>query len=147
MSYKQDIQIDKNMLDEEWIKQPLLYMDYSQELAQKIKERDQAKDKINVLKAEIDDEIREIAKNTGNKITEAYISNQIQLRKEYKDACQNWIDKNEEVNILDSVKEALNHKKKALENLTQLFFANYYSSSSITDDEVHRKNLTLKNKQ
>ena len=140
-SYANDISIDKYVLDEEWLKQPTIFMKWVDNYAQAVLERDRIKDRLDVVRAEIDGEIRTNPPE-GGKLTEAAISNIIVQSQRYRTIMDGLIKANYDVNVLSGVKESLNHKKSALENLTKLFLAGYYTSPHVPSgmqEQVDRK--------
>ena len=133
--YNEDLKIDKYHLDEEWEDQPLLYMKWAERYAEAIHERDQLKEKMDLIRAQIDIEIR-INPNTfgfdrDKKPTESAISNRILEEEEYQTATEEFLSAKKSVNILQGVKEAMEHKKKALEAETSLFIGGFYSEPKI----------------
>jgi hypothetical protein len=54
------------------------------------------------------------------------------LQEEYETDNAALIEANRRVNLLASAKEAMNHKKKALEYMSQLMLGGYYSDPSIS---------------
>jgi hypothetical protein len=159
-SYEEDLTIDRYALDDEWVKQPTVFMEWSEHYAQAILERDRAKEKLDLIRAEIDADVRtNPEKYDLQKITESAISSAIIQTKEYGDAMNIYIEAVKFVNILGGAKDALNHKKAALENLTRLYLENYYAKPNIpkevkviSDDNVRKKeqlklNLSMKERR
>lgn len=133
MGYKEDTSVDKHNLEEEWTKQSSLFLKWGEAHAEAITEKDRAKEKLDIIKSEIDSDIRTRPEKYGfdKKPTEAAISSIILKHPKYTEVNNEVIKCNEEVNVLAVAKEAMNHKKKALENLTTLWVAGYYSDPDI----------------
>lgn len=128
INYSEDLAIDPHKLDEEWLYQSQLYMKYSQLASNAQKERDKAKENLDVVRAGKDRDIREKPDEYSLiKVTEAVVSATILQTKEYQEANNKLIEANYKLNLYQSGVRALEHKKKALENLVQLWIANYYS--------------------
>lgn len=126
--YEQDLGIDPMQLDEEWLRQPGLYMRYSEMAAEAQKVRDQAKEKVDVIKAELDRAIRKDPAKFGvDKITESVVASTILIQPEYKAAGDVLIDANYEYSVLQSAVRAFDHRKSALENEVKLWLGSYYS--------------------
>jgi len=131
-----DLKIDLNALHTEWIKQPSLYMKYSSLAAKAQGERDRAKERIDVIRAECDNDIREhlVSYNcpedkSGNyKPTEAWISSTIQRQEKFQKVNEEFHSANYVLNLLQGAVRAFDHRKKALEMEVQLWQGNYYSS-------------------
>jgi len=129
MRYKDDLRIDKYSLDTEWEKQPMVYMKWAENYAEAVFERDKAKRALELVKAKIDSDIRQNPEKYGfdKKPTEAAIVSEIVQSAEYQDVYDEFIQANKRMNILAGAKEAMSQRKKALESLTDLMIAGYYS--------------------
>ncbi len=134
---------DPFRLDEEWVKQPGLFHDSGQkladareqwELAKQIKER--TEDQLEKVEAEIGLEIRRNSpekyglKSFSEKTIESLVLVD-QRRTRAKEACyeshKEVIGLKHEVDKLESDTNALEHKKKALENLVTLQGREYFA--------------------
>lgn len=130
--YKDDLEIDINSLDHEWEKQPVLYMQHAEELAEANRERDTQKQKLEIVTAELSKAARtdpDIAVEIG-KLTENSIHNWIVTQEEYQEAQNNLNEASYEAAILASMVRALEQRKSALENLVKLSLAGYFSTPS-----------------
>ena len=138
--YLDDLQLSTDSLDESWIEQPLLYAKYGELVANATEQRDNAKQNLDVVKAQKDSDIRSAPELFGfdKKPTEAAIANVVILSPEVREATQVLIDANKELNILTVAKTAFDHRKKALEGLTQLFISNYFQSNNSTEINCNR---------
>jgi hypothetical protein len=131
-----DLKIDLNALHEEWLKQPSLYMKYSDLAAQAARTRDQLKERIDVVRAEIDNEIREnlggyncpTDKGGAFKPTEAWINATIQRQNLFQNASEAYHAANYVANLLKGAITAFDHRKKALEMEVMLWQAGYWST-------------------
>ena len=56
--FKTEIFIDKNSLDEELVRQPQLYCYWAERETEALYERDKCKEKLDLVKAELDGDIR-----------------------------------------------------------------------------------------
>ena len=132
-NYENDIVVDANKLDGEWIKQSSLFLHYAQEHTELSFVRDKAKFDLEQTKAELDKEIRTNPEEFGlAKITEAVVSNTILLHNRYKTKMEIYLDAGYEVDTLTNVLRAFEHKKKTLEYLVQLHLSGYNSEPSET---------------
>jgi len=132
------LKVDRNNLHIEWERQPQLFMEWSEKWVKATLKRDRLKEKIDLVKAKLDGQIRENPDLFGftKKPTEAAISAAIVKSDEYREALDDYFRVNEEVNMLSSVRTSLEHRKKALEALTQLFISGYYSQPTLSETEV-----------
>jgi len=127
-NYEQDLAIDPHELDECWLKHPALYMQYSRELADAQRTSTKAKEKLDVVRAEVDKDIRTNPdKFNLQKVTEGIVSATIALDERYREAQSDLNEKIYEVNILQGAVRAFDHRKKALENMVQLLMMEYFA--------------------
>ena len=133
--YKTDLQTSLENLDRNWLEQPGLFMKWGERWANAVAVKDRAKENLEVLKAEIDSEIRKDWKGFGfdSKPTEAGISAAITIEPRFRAANAAHIDAMEEVNIMAVAKSAFEHRKKQLDNLTSLYLAGFFSKPKLQD--------------
>jgi len=135
LDYQNDLLINKNKLDEEWIQQPSKMMRYSVELAQAIFNRNRAKENLDVIEASLDSEARKEPTPAGlGKATETAIKNWIKLQDTYREALEAYHDTDLEVNLIQGAVYALQASKSALENLVKLFLSGYWSEPRLGQD-------------
>jgi hypothetical protein len=135
MSYEQDMYIDENVLDVELLEQPSLMAKYSRMLAEAQRDRDLAKENLDLVKAEIDLDIRDHPQNYKlTKVTEAAITNCILMEEDFQTAQKEWNEANFQVNVLQGIIKAIDHRRSALENLVKLYGQNYFAGPSIPHD-------------
>jgi len=150
-------EIDKNRLDEEWINQPKLYFQYSDQLteakedvARLTAQIEIANDDRKAVRAALDLKIRKnpekfLGKDV--KLTESALSNRILIHSKYKEAQQkvydlnsDLIEANKKVGHLYSAVFTLDHRKAALERLVSLHGQNYFSVPRASDtNEIAEK--------
>lgn len=126
--YKQDISIDTNDLESEWIEQPSLFLYYAEAHAEAIHLRDTQKSKLDLVYSEMYSDIKKNWEDYfENKPTEPAIKEYIHKDKKYRKAEKNLIEATKDVNILLATKTAFDHRKKALENLVSLRISGFHS--------------------
>ena len=123
MNYKKEIEIDRLDLDSENCRLPTANFICHEELAEKIKERDDCKLELEVLEAKIDKEIRNTAEK---KPSETQIKNMVIMDIRRHDKVKEYNELNEEVNILKGAVNSFDKKNSALKNLTNLYTSEYY---------------------
>ena len=132
MGYKEDLQMDKHSLDSEWERQALLYMKWAEEYADAVLTRDRAKEKVELVQAELYKEIVEsYIKEGEKKPTEGAITNITIGKVKFKEANSEYFEAKKNAEILAGAKEAMQHKKKALESMTHLWLGSYYAEPKI----------------
>jgi hypothetical protein len=123
-----EIHPDPNELDKEWCNQPRLRFRYGQELADARRGLATAKAELEVSEAELDLAVRSDPGKYGlEKVTEAAVKSTVPTLKQYQKAKRAVIDAQYAVDVLDAAVSSIDHRKKALEDLVQLFMMDYYS--------------------
>ncbi len=122
------VDIDDLALDKEWVSQPTQVLRWTEELARARKAADAAKNKLEVVHAELDREIRQVPDNFGlSKVTETVVAETIILQEEHQDALSELADAKYELNMVQAAVTALDHKRKALEGLVNLHAMQYHA--------------------
>ena len=135
MDYKEDMHIDENALDVEFLEQPELMVKYSTMLAEVKQSRDLRKENLDFISATIDKEIRADPDVFDlDKLTETIVKNTVIMQGKYKEAMNLLIDSNFEVNVLQGVVNAIDARKSSLENLVKLHGQEYFAGPSIPHD-------------
>ena len=132
-NYEKDLRIDKHALEIEWEKQPTLFMQYAELEADAQEVKDRAVQKLGITQAEMDAKIRKDPSGygLGDKVTDTAIKHIVVNSKEYKAAEDAVIVATKKVRIFGSAVTAMEHKKRALTKLTDLYLGGYYSSGGV----------------
>jgi len=135
MSYADDMHINEDMLDVELLEQPTLMEKYSHLLAEAKLDRDLAKEDLELKKAEISLDIRDHPQDYKlEKVTDKAVEACVLMEEEYKDAVKAYNQANFEVNVLQGVVNAIEHRKSALEKLVTLHGQNYFAGPIVPHD-------------
>lgn len=136
MNYENDIKIDMDALDLEWFEQPEKMFKYSSHAADMRRKLDLAKEKLELIKAELDSEIRKSApsKYGLEKFTEGAITSIILKDKKYISANQTMNDAKYDLDIAQAAVIAIAQRKDALENLVKLFLGQYFAGPKVPRD-------------
>lgn len=135
MNYEQDIRIDEQSLDVEWLEQPSLMMKYARISANARMELDRTKEMLELTKAELDRAIRSDPDKYGiPKVTDAAITAAIITNERYKDVSNELIQAKFDADIASSAVRAIDVRKDALENLVRLHGMQYFAGPSIPRD-------------
>lgn len=136
LDYENDIRIDQDSLDLEWLDQPHLVLVYSKNLAFWKKQVEIAKQEMDLIKAELDKKIREdpFEYEISVKVTESVVLNTIISQPDYKKAYAKYIDAKYEHNIAQAAVDAVEHRKSALENLVRLYGQQYFAGPKVPND-------------
>lgn len=134
------LNIDQHNLDAEWLKQPALYFKWAKKAADARRAHEEAKSELDVVKAELSRAIREDPENYGlEKVTEGAVTAAIPEQKEYKVALKAVFDARHSADVYSAVVVALEHRKRALENIVDLFGMNYFSKPKAPTAEAAEK--------
>ena len=128
MNFAEDLKISPEDLDLEWLRQPQLYAKYAQEVSRLKVAADRAKERVEVVRAQLDGAIRTAPEAFGlAKVTETAIAGAIQLHESYMEAKEEQFRAAEEASQGFNALGALDHRKAALENLVKLHLAHYFA--------------------
>ena len=133
MSYKDDIKINRFALDTEWEQHPSKFLEWAEKSVEAQFEKDKTKDQLDLVRAQIDLEIRN-GLGEGKKATESAISNLVILDPRYQEASKKYREAVNDAKILDVAKDAFEHKKKALEKMTDLWISGYWSDPKVNKE-------------
>ena len=144
MNYEQDVEISSDDLDIECLDQPTLMLKYGKHKAEMDKELALEKEKLDLVKAEIDKKIREVPEDFGitTKITETVITNTILANEDYRKAYKKYLDANYEHNVARSAVDAVSQRKDMLEALIRLHGQQYFAGPKVPRDltaEIQKK--------
>jgi ATP phosphoribosyltransferase regulatory subunit HisZ len=127
---KQQLAIDKSSLDDEVIRQPVLFYNISEQLTEAIAERDGAKEDLASTDAGLDNKWRTKLKALP-KVTEAMVSNHVLTDPEHEKAFDVYLAAKTKADKLQALKEAFQQRSYMLRDLVSLYTANYYEDSAI----------------
>lgn len=135
MDFEQDLEINPEELDLEWLQQPMLYARYAQETTRLKAHADRMKEEAEVVYASVAYEVRANPEQFGlTKVTEAGVEQAIRLSRRFQEAKEAQFAAAEEAAQGFNALQALEHRKSALENLVKLHGAHYFSGPSVPHD-------------
>jgi aminoglycoside phosphotransferase len=130
--YRKALEIDHLALDQEWLVQPKLFFRFAARLADKKQEYQEVKRELDLLHAEISKKIRSSpSKWELVKPSNEVVLNTVTIQPEYQDKVKEVNKKRHEVDVLEALVSAMDHKKRALERLVILHGQNYYSTPKV----------------
>ena len=148
--FEQDLRMDKYSLDLECLNQPRLFTKWADKLADAVAERDRADQKVEVVKAEVEQSIRVNPQKYGiDKVTEATIKSYVTTSQEVNKAIEDWIQAKHVVGLLMSAKEAMEQRKSMLEELVKLYLSGYWADPKIpkeSKEEMSNRNIVEQGK-
>lgn len=134
---KFDPTIDIGALDTEWLEQPKLYHKWAGKLAEARLREDEAKQRLELIKANLDKQIREDPDGFELlKITEASVAATILKQPEHKKAQKAVNQCRYITNMVQAAVSTLDHRRRALENLVMLHGRDYFSKPTVPEGEA-----------
>jgi len=144
------VQIDELNLDKECISLPTNILKYANRLADAKRDVDEAKNSLEVVKADLAKEIRDTPGKFGlEKVTEGSIKEIILTNPRCQKAAQALRDAEHHADLAGAVLSALNIKKSALSNLVELHGMGYFSNPKISErgreavDDIRKRKVRL----
>lgn len=127
------VQLDENQLDKECIRLPNDYLRYAHLAAEAKKDADEAKARLDVVKADLSSLIRKKPDKYGlEKPTESAINAAIEINDEYQQAIRELQTAKYHHDLAQSVVWALEHKKRSLTLLVELHGMGYFNEPKIS---------------
>lgn len=135
-------EIDKGHLDKEWILQVKLFGKYARLQADAKAVHAALKADLELLHSQLDGRIRRKPARYGLKsVTEKGIESVIIQEEEYQKLQFNIMQSKLKEDRLGGIIRTLEHRKAALQDLGQLFLADYFAKPSVKGQEERRKRL------
>lgn len=126
---RQILQIQNDRLDWECGRQADLYFEFGEKLANARMDLEQAKSELELTEAEVDQDIRTNYKKKYT--TEAAIKMRIKRDRRYTKMIKRVLRLKHDVDIFQTVVSGLDHKKRMLEKMVDLFGMNYFSTPRV----------------
>jgi hypothetical protein len=123
---KRDLSINRDLLDEEVIKQPNGFFHASEGFSFAAARRDKKKYDVDLLASRLDRDIRDEASSEGYKITEAQIKHRITSEAEYDRVYQDYLDLSLLADRWEHLKNAYRMRADMLRALVQLHQTGYF---------------------
>lgn len=134
-NYEKDMYIDHDALEVECLDQPAKMVKYSTMLAEARRDRDQAKETLELEYAKIDKHVRTDPQSFNlEKATEGAIRGAVLQDKRYIQAQNIYNDANYEVGVLQGVVAALEQRKSMIEGLIKLHGQQYFAGPHVPHD-------------
>ena len=128
---KEQLAIDKSVLDDEVIRQPVLFFTVSEQLTDAIAERDGAKEELTAVDATLYDTWRRKLSKVHARVTEGLVTNAVATSPEHEKAFSAYLDAKTRADKLLALKEAFQQRSYMIRDLVALYSANYYEVTSM----------------
>jgi hypothetical protein len=136
---------DLHALHKEWHRQPKLYHKYAMMLVDAKAALDAAEAQLALRQADLDGGIRARPERYGlEKITEGAIKALILTDGQFQNDQQAVADCQRRVGELQVAVQTLDHRKKALENVVQLWLADYFSEPTVRDGAATKEKARMR---
>jgi hypothetical protein len=133
MSEDLNLSIDPLKLDAEWVRHPGHFGVWAKKVVEAQELYDTAKSKFDLVKAELDIAIRsEPAQYDIQKVTEGSIASTLLIQPEYRAAEKAVIAAKKQLGLCNAAINSLEHKKRAMSLLVELFIHDYYAEKHVT---------------
>lgn len=139
MKYREELKIDLYNLDEEWLDQSVRVERWTTRHAEAEAVRDRLEQRIGVIKALVEEDIRKNPKkygwgDTSRPPTEPFISSQVTKSRKVQRAQRNYIEAKKNAKILSGAVRSFEHRKRALEKLYDMWCRQYYARPYVAKD-------------
>ena len=135
LNYEKDLRIDDSALDLELLEQASLFMMYAKHYANTQRSLDEEKQKLDIVKADIDKQIREHPEKFKiEKVTEGAIQSAILTEGSYNIAYKKYLDAQYEKNMAGNAVQSMNMRKEMLEGMIKLLAQSYFAGPSVPHD-------------
>ena len=140
---RQHLAVDKNDLDTGFEQQPDLMFQVAEQCSLAIEDRDTCKLKLEQVVAKLDQQLREEAGD--RKITEAGIARELETMPKVIDLKKELSGLNLQVGLWQALRTSFEQRNDALNGLSRLHAANYFTRSSAkrTDDQYKERQADL----
>lgn len=144
---KEQLAIDKSVLDDEVIRQPMLFYTVSEQLTDAIAERDGAKEDLASVDARLDTKWRKKLSDGNKRVTEGLIQSHVQTDPEHEKAFDVWLAAKTKADLLEALKVAFQQRSYMLRDLVALYSANYYEDASVRPSKAQEASHYAANRQ
>jgi hypothetical protein len=128
--YRARLQIDKHAMDDMWLEQPAIVQEIGERVALETSRRDEAKDELADITAVADGEVRELHADDDKKPTETAIKNEVKQDLRVVKAQKRLRQLELNVARLQTLSTSFHQRRYALQDLTTLWTAGYFTSNS-----------------
>jgi len=138
LDYEKDVKIDPNSLERCLIDQAELNGKWTTAWAIATKERDRAKEELEVIRSELSQKARGSWEILGfpKSPTDSMVKEWVPIQKEYREANFYLIEANFKVSVLSGARQAFDHRARALSDLVKLYLSGYYADEGMVGKEA-----------
>lgn len=138
------LKIDEHRLDWEWLRHSEIYAQHAIRAAKSQRTRDTAKSDLELTIAEVDDRIRAQPLKYGiEKITEGAVKAAVAKHPRVVQSQSDLNDAQYRFNVRNAMLNALEHKKRALTMLVNLYQSNYFSDPKVVAGRALKEKMEM----
>lgn len=135
MDYNKEIKIDEDALDLEWLDQPDKMLAIATKTAEARLEMDKASDNVDLVRSELDKELRENPEKYDlEKTTDTVVKEAIVRQPEYQEARKEFLKARFNYEVYKGASTAFEQRKSSLENLVKLHGQSYFAGPQVPRD-------------
>ena len=128
---QKDVTLNRFRLEKCSEEQPAVFHYWAEKEAEIKAARDKADNRLNLIRAEVELEIRNNAEKYG-KLTEAKVAALIETNPDVIKVKKELVEVKEQANLVSAAVRAMEHRKDQIENLTRLWISSYYARPEVT---------------
>lgn len=132
--FRDYLKVDKNHLDDDLVQHSQLFFKVAEAYVRASAKRDELKEDLTLLDAELDGRVRKRADDKDEKYTEAQIKALILTNKDHVDASEAYHNAKTEADMLGALKESFVTRGHHIRDLCQLYTAQYFDTNSVRAD-------------
>ena len=128
---QKDVTLNRFRLEKCSEEQPAVFHYWAEKEAEIKAARDKADNRLNLIRAEVELEIRNDVEKYG-KLTEAKVAALIETNPDVIKVKKELVEVKEQANLVSAAVRAMEHRKDQIENLTRLWISSYYARPEVT---------------
>lgn len=135
INYEKDMYIDDDSLDIEILNQPELMVRYAQHAAELRSERDRLKEKLDLVKSQVEKDIRDDPESYDlEKTTDKVVESAVIRTEDYQLTLNEYLSAKYEADVAGGTVSAVDARKTSLELLVKLHGQQYFAGPKIPRD-------------
>ena len=129
---QKDVTLNRFRLEKCSEEQPAVFHYWAEKEAEIKAAKDKADNRLDLIKAEVELEIRNNGGEKYGKLTEAKVVAIIETNPDVIKAKKELVEVKEQANLVSAAVRAMEHRKDQIENLTRLWIGSYYARPEVT---------------
>lgn len=129
--FRRYLRIDKHSLDDELVSQSELLFKVAEAYLDAAATRDELKERLAVVDAQLDAQVRADLEKNDTKATEAMVKSLVTTHKRHEVASAAYLAARHEANLLQAMKESFKDRGFHVRDLVELYTSQYYDTKSV----------------